>query len=255
MTPVKTKKQQARKPEIISFATRLKEDFRLKKPRSQILHAQMGIQAFTQKLADAMQEFGVHKEGFGQKDLLPTGAVLAGLILEPLKGWKGSCVTACVSRLKGVRGRRYAYNFLKERVDEFDAHECMVDIYCCEGVKDPYRTLLTMECEAATGHGRDLSSSATSDDCDYLWDLFKLLQMPSPLRIYLSIAKSGMVGVLQKRIGKLVRNYQPHLGCDEVFSVVFPAKHPLLGEKIWVYRWSGPESVQETHWFLSGRPS
>jgi hypothetical protein len=254
MTQEKAKKRQAQKPEKVSLVTRLKEDLRLKMPRSQNLHAQMGIQAFTKKLADAMEEYGVQKKGFGQKDLLPTGAVLAGLILEPLKEREGSYVTACVSRLKGVNSRRYAYRFLKERVHEFDTHECMVDIYCCEGVKDPYRTLLTMECEAATGHGRDLSSSATSDDCDYLWDLFKLLQVPSPLRIFLSIAKSGMVDELEKHIGKLIRNYQPHLGNDEVFSVVFPGKR-LLGERIRVFRWSGPVSAPETHSFLSGRPS
>jgi hypothetical protein len=126
---------------------------------------------------DAMNEYGVDKKGFYQTDLLPTGAILAGLILEPLKEREGNYVTACVSRLKG---RRYAKSFLSARVHEIDRHECMVDIYCCEGTKDPCRPLLTMECEAATGHGRDVSASATSDECDYLWDLFKLLQVPSP---------------------------------------------------------------------------
>jgi hypothetical protein len=65
---------------------------------------------------------------------------------------------------------------------------------------------------------------------------------------------SGKVGV-REGIGRLVRGYQPHLGGDEVFSVVFPAKRPLLGEKVRVYRWAGPESAQETQLFLSGCPT
>jgi hypothetical protein len=210
---------------------------------------------FKKALIDATNWYGVDKAGFDQKDLLPTGAVLAGYLLDAT-GAKdsGKYVTASVSKLRGDHGRKEAYKFLIDRVHEIDPHECMVDIYCCEGEVDPFNPLLTMECEASSGHGRDLSRSATSDDCDYLWDLFKLLQVPSPLRVFLAITKQEKVEELERHIEKLVVEYaSARKAEDEVFSVVFPDKS-LDGKRTRIMRWSGGASPQ-SDFYLSGTPA
>jgi hypothetical protein len=134
-----------------------------------------------------------------------------------------------------------------EKIAEVDPYECMVDIYCGAGRKDPYRPLITMECEGCAGYSGEVLKSATTDSCDYLWDLFKLLQVPSPLRIFLALCSKKKTGNLQRNINKHVRAYQNRRNSkDEVYAVVIPWVD-LEGKTVIVQRWSGPKSTYKEY--------
>src|SRR5262245_4274143 len=56
--------------------------------------------------------------------------------------------------------------------------ESMLDVAVYRGDFDPYVTLATAESEALSEH--DVEAGSWSETSDYLWDLYKLLQVPSP---------------------------------------------------------------------------
>ena len=104
--------------------------------------------------------------------------------------------------------------------------ESMVDVAVYRGETDPYATLATAESEAYCDHG--VSSASTSDTTDYLWDLYKLLQVPSPIRLFVARVRTlERCCVLEGRIEFLVKGYRGALReGDRVFSIVLPtAKH------------------------------
>lgn len=104
--------------------------------------------------------------------------------------------------------------------------ECMVDVhvsYAANGdAQDPYHTVCTAESEGYHAHG--IAEGSSSNDNGYLWDLYKLLQVPSPLRIFVARTRDDDVVPLTKHIDRLVRAYA-HLyrADDRIFAVVMPA--------------------------------
>jgi hypothetical protein len=188
-----------------------------------------------------MKWYGVYKPGFDQKDLLPTAAYFAKLLLKRAGATKREGIWFCANGLKKGRGRRKVKTEI-EKIAKVEPFECMVDIYCCSGDKDPYTPLITMECEGFAGYSCEVSRSATPDDCDYLWDLFKLLQVPSPLRIFFALCAEKKTEELQRCIDKYVNTYQGlRSPKDEVYAVVFPWVK-LEGKTITIQRWSGKKS-------------
>jgi hypothetical protein len=151
-------------------------------------------------------------------------------------------VWVCVNGLRRGRGRIDVKNEIK-KFAKVDPYECMVDIYCCIGQKDPYKPLITMECEGAAWNSGEVKRSATSDDCDYLWDLFKLLQVPSPLRVFLALCAENKVADLQWLIDRNVKAYSGlRKPKDVVYAVVIPWA-TLKGKPITIQRWSGNKST------------
>jgi hypothetical protein len=97
----------------------------------------------------------------------------------------------------------------------------MVDVAVFAGNKYPYETLITAESEAFANEKIKLSS--TPDDNGYLWDFYKLLQVPSLLRLFVARVSSPRCPVLEKRIEWLINCYPTNLRHgDYVFSLVIP---------------------------------
>ena len=68
-----------------------------------------------------------------------------------------------------------------------------------------------------------MGPNSDSSNDGYLWDLYKLLQVPSPVRVF--IARHAQVGhpELQRRIADVVLAYAPRYSTDDrIFSVLFP---------------------------------
>lgn len=100
--------------------------------------------------------------------------------------------------------------------------ETMLDVAVYRGSTDPYITLATAESEAS--HQHEVLDSSTTDTSDYLWDLFKLLQVPSPVRLYVARA-SGVkkCQILESRVEFVVKGYQECLReQDRLYSIVLP---------------------------------
>ena len=208
------------------------------------INSSIGPEVFKECLVEAMQWYGVYKEGFNQKDLLPTGAYLVKFMLRKAGVSKRDGVWVCTNGLK--RGRhRIEVKTEIEKIAKVDYYECMVDIYCCAGRKDPYTPLITMECEGAAWNSGEIKRSATSDDCDYLWDLFKLLQVPSPLRVFLALCAKKKVEDLQWLINRHVKTYrEARKPNDVIYAVVVPWVK-LKGKTITIQRWSGRDSAAQ----------
>lgn len=210
--------------------------------KSASVNYSIGPDVFKECLAEAMKWYGVYKKGFDQKDLLPTAAYFAQLLLKKAGASKKDGVWVCANGLKKGRDRRNVKAEIK-KIAKVEPYECMVDIYCCRGSKDPYTPLITMECEGFVGYSGEVRRSATSDDCDYLWDLFKLLQVPSPLRVFFALCSEKKTETLQKLIGGHVMAYRNfRKSTDVVYAVVIPSVK-LKGKSLTVQSWTGPKSA------------
>ena len=206
------------------------------------INSSIGPEVFKECLVEAMEWYGVYKKGFDQKDLLPTAAYFAKLMLAKAGATKADGIWVCTNGLKKGRDRLEVKAEI-EKIAKVEPYECMVDIYCCAGHRDPYRPLITMECEGFAGYSGEVRRSATPDSCDYLWDLFKLLMVPSPLRIFLAICAEKKMKDLQRLIDRDVKAYRNYRSPkDDVYAVVVPWAE-LEGKTIIVQRWSGRNSA------------
>jgi hypothetical protein len=204
----------------------------------------LGIDKFGECLRKAMEWYGVDKNGFDQKDLLPTAAILAANIIDVNKNPTDKKPRVCINGMEKDGDREEARNFLKRRARVY-SEECLVDIYCYRRQADPFRPIITMECEGSDGHSGNVKRDASSLNCDYLWDLFKLLQVASPLRIFLAICRENKRSLLMKQVDALVRGYRQNIlkNDDEVFAVIFPSTK-WKKENIRVQSWTGPHATR-----------
>ncbi len=123
----------------------------------------------------------------------------------------------------------------------------MVDMTVYAGNIDPYETLVTAESEA---YADNIHRSSNSFDSGYLWDLYKLLQVPSRLRVFVArIATPGKCKILEDRIEWVIKCYGRNLReGDRIFSLVLPTARRDCGP-IRVYGWmriKGPRLQQLT---------
>lgn len=101
-------------------------------------------------------------------------------------------------------------------------NESILDVAVYRGETDPYETLATAESEAWAHH--EATSTSSSETSNYLWDLYKLLQVYSPLRLFVARVRGcEHCTILESRIEALVSAYK---GClrsrDMIFSIVLP---------------------------------
>src|SRR3989304_8212468 len=208
----------------------------------------LGIDRFQDCLEKAMRWYEVDQAGFDQRDLLPTAAVLAAQILDIKRRPGEKRPRICINGLEKDKNRKIGKKQLMRRARVHD-EECMVDLYCYTGKSDPFRPILTMECEGYAGHSKDVTQLASSETCDFLWNLFKLLQVSSPLRVFLAICTEKKRSLLEKRVETMVRGYGDILKRDngEVFVVIFP-ETKLTGKTVKVQGWTYPRGKKETRW-------
>jgi hypothetical protein len=100
--------------------------------------------------------------------------------------------------------------------------ESILDVAVYRSETAPYMTLATAESEAWAQH--EATTTSTSDTSNYLWDLYKLLQVVSPLRLFVArVTGTERCSILEERIAWLVGVYAKDLRHgDSVFSLVLP---------------------------------
>jgi len=108
------------------------------------------------------------------------------------------------------------------RYTRLKSSESMLDVMVCKGERDPFQTLITAESEGYSGHG--IEHTSTSENNDYLWGLFKLLQVPSQVRLFVArISRMEKCNRLQERVAWLINCYPRLLReGDRIFSLVLP---------------------------------
>ena len=181
------------------------------------------LHRFRDLLDAAMREYEVRIE-LEQRDLLPMAVLLADKLVGALLArTNGPKPTLYAARMTDDSDRKWVIKQLRNTKYNSSGGECMIDVYVCRGNKDPFKPVVTMECEGYLGHARHVTRDASSESCDYLWDLFKLLQVPSPLRVFLAITTMGKVKQLEELVANQVQEYQ-HCrdNTDVILSGVFP---------------------------------
>jgi hypothetical protein len=112
------------------------------------------------------------------------------------------------------------------------AFEYMLDVSVWRNDIDPYEPLITGESEAFKDH--DITESSSSDNSDYLWDLYKLLHVPSPLRLFFARTTEKKCPILQERISHIVTCYAKYyFDGDRLFSLVLSAYSPRTAWNGW----------------------
>ena len=199
----------------------------------------ISIRKFAGLLDQSMRDYEVQDE-IDQKDLLPTAVLLADKLVGTLPAQRRRPMPALyASGMRRDMDRMRVSRELRHVRFDHNYGECMVDIYVCKGERDPFKPILTVECEGYSGGGRNVTPDASSETCDYLWDLFKLLQVPSPVRVFLARTTGHKVRPLERLVSRLVRAYGRYRrDRDVVFSTVLPAT-VLYDKHINVYRWQG----------------
>lgn len=89
--------------------------------------------------------------------------------------------------------------------------ECMLDLAFLHrpSTTAPWSTLATCESEAYPNHLPGLPNGDDQVDVGYFWDLFKLLQYPSPLRMFMAVTNPRSLEILS---GNLVKYAKPYGG-------------------------------------------
>jgi hypothetical protein len=156
------------------------------------------------------------------------------------------CVNGLDTRREGTAWkwrRQISQNQEREYLSNLSIHphECLVDMNLMIGVDAPYETLLTAESEGYEAHGRTVGQARQATDNDFLWDFYKLLQVPSPLRFMFSLCASKHQGGLVDGLDHLVRRYarlpeQLPPGTD-IWSVSFPTSS-VTDTPVRVHRWA-----------------
>jgi hypothetical protein len=150
-----------------------------------------------------------------QAEVKPVTAITVDLLAGGMVGIKArppspDAPDALTISLSGKNTRHVINSKLK--FTHLDPFESMLDISVYSGQADPYDTLITAESEAYRDHHIDKTSR--SDDSDYLWDLFKLLQVWSPVRLF--VARVGerrgspprqRLELVKTRVEALVQGY------------------------------------------------
>jgi hypothetical protein len=138
-------------------------------------------------------------------------------------------------------------------------YESMVDVAAYAGDVDPYRTLMTAESEASPVHR--LGPRSQSGNNDYLWDLWKLLQVPSPLRLFVALVRDriklrkGRCQLLERHVARMICEYAEN-GLfnkgDRLFSLILPTGSSKKYESVccrgWIITARGAVLLPNANW-------
>ena len=120
-------------------------------------------------------------------------------------------------------------------------HECLVDMNLMLGADDPYETILTAESEGYAGHGKTLANAGHASENDFLWDFYKLLMVPSPVRLMITLCSPRYQPALRARLDQLVNKYTslptflPE--STDLWAISFPASS-MTSTDVQVMHWA-----------------
>jgi hypothetical protein len=170
----------------------------------------VAIDDVKQAFVKAVEDYGCKGEGaIYQTDLKPL-TVLAAVGLLPLIDRPAAAPKPVlyVNAMRHNADRRWVLTKVKRAVKIGD-FECLVDLNLQEpGPQNgnPFKVLLTAESEGYAGHAKGLAQAKVGDN-DLLWDLYKLLIVPSPLRLFVCLSADKYSAIVKRRLEKLAKEY------------------------------------------------
>lgn len=170
-------------------------------------------------LTHAMGEYGHPK--MGQKWLKPTTVLLLDALVPALSVPASPRPFICMNSMQKEDWRVWVRNHGLRHLAPYD-HECLVDLNVMQGAGAPYRVLMTAESEGWSGHVRGLEDDEKWDASDFMWDLYKLLQVPSPIRFFVTLSGADHHDVLERRTAQLLRCYEETSGQADLWAISFP---------------------------------
>jgi hypothetical protein len=101
--------------------------------------------------------------------------------------------------------------------------ECMVDVYVTGRLNEhPFGAVATAESEGYE-HQLTLKNGRPNPWNDYAWDFFKLLQVPSPLRVFVARCRQDDMKDLKAQCVTLVSKYGKNIKGDRLLIGLLPS--------------------------------
>jgi hypothetical protein len=184
-----------------------------------------------------------------QTDLKPLSVLLLDELYVRCYGKRYKTVYFHVNAMKTDNDRKWVLRRIRKNF-LLDPYECVVDFNIMRGKKDPYESLLTGESEAYSPEAIALSRGDDEEN-DMMWDLYKLLHYPSPLRFFVTLSSVKHHKTLLRKTSQKIYAYSKILGGDDIFAVQVPTGR-LSAHDCTVAHWSGKYPGRKTE-TLRGR--
>lgn len=190
--------------------------------------------------ASAAQRYQVDG-GLVQDWLKPTTLLLLdGLLGET----PAENLWAAVNNMQKNEDRIWAGSLSRVHVEPY---EVLVDFHYFSGARTPYRTVLTAESEGyapAVRHLANMKVPGPEEDWPnngLVWDLWKLLIVPSPLRVFTTVASATQYEVIARHFAALLDRYADAVPADAPFALVCFDPDGTFDASARVARWAGGE--------------
>lgn len=199
--PLEPEEALAALSEIVDWLRQTCGSFRAYAPR-RWFHLSSDAASVAKAAAHAARRYGV-TDGLVQDYLKPTTMLLIDELLGPDLPSGRDMLWIAVNAMRKDNDRRWVVDTLHRDRLWVEHYEVLVDFHLFSGRVFPYRTLLTAESEGYQPSVARLCQMPlpTKDedwkDNDLMWDAWKLLIVPSPLRLFTSIAREDQWGKLK----------------------------------------------------------
>lgn len=196
----------------------------------------------------ALAEYDHHK--MGQKWLKPVAVLIMDALVPTLRIPEGPTPFICMNGMKKERWRKDVRGALRH-LKPYD-HECLVDLSVMQGATDPYTTWLTAESEGYQHHWRPLYNNERWGKSDYMWDLYKLLQVRSPTMLFFTLCPSRHHDILARRTSQMVEKYQMDSGDADLWALQFPTAS-MRDQPVRILHWASGRHAEEpvrTDWVI-----
>jgi hypothetical protein len=172
-------------------------------------------------LRNAVSDYGV-KEVY-QTDLKPLSVLLLAELYVRCYGKRYKHIYLYVNGMETDNDRKWVLGRVKR---DFYLkplnYECVVDLNVMRGEKDPYQPLMTGESEAYFPEAVALSRGGDEEENDMMWDLYKLLHYPSPLRFFVTLSSVRHHKTLLRKTSQKIAAYSALLTGADIFAVQVP---------------------------------
>lgn len=195
----------------------------------------------------ATHAYDIHGSGQGyvaQTDLLPVSVLAADHLLGTLAAVGRARPFICAAAMGRNADRQWVASNLLNATHY--PYENMVDVCAMRGASDPYEVVLTMESEGWGQNGAHLAKKGATDNAA-LWDLYKLLQVPSPARIFVTRMADRHHEGLLAATAHLARVYEQAVTPGDLFAVQIPSASLKTASALVAHwmpgAWSAPPST------------
>ena len=199
----------------------------------------------------AVHAYEINGSGRGcvaQRDLLPVSVLAADNLLAGREHEHPIRPFICAAGMLKDPDRQWVVKNLAAST-HYQSNN-MVDICAMRGNGDPYEILLTMESEGWSQNAVDLIRRGAAGNAA-LWDLYKLLQVPSPCRVFVTRSPHRHHAALLKASGDLAAAYAPSVAAGELFAVQIPTaslrRSPALFAHWPAGAWAAQPSAMPVH--------